>query len=104
VLLARAGHLRIEEVDVSLHPQEACIKKLVYAVMGEAHRIKAFVRLSFSEKVDCAVMWKGAERTGLYPLQSKMKKIYHNLSEKNLTFSRVSNEILFSRPSQPNAP
>jgi len=28
----------------------------------------------------------------------------HDLSEKNLTFPRVSNEILFSRPSQPKAP
>ena len=45
-LLARAEHLRAEEVEVSLRPEVARIKKMVYAVLGEAHRMKAFVRLS----------------------------------------------------------
>ena len=44
-LLARARDLTANDVEVSLHPQEARIKKMVYAVMGEAHRMKAFVRL-----------------------------------------------------------
>jgi probable DNA metabolism protein len=45
-LLARAGHLSAEDVEVSIHPEVARIKRMVYAVMGEAHRMKAFVRLS----------------------------------------------------------
>ncbi len=44
-LLARAEHLRAEEVEVSLRPEVARIKRMVYAVLGEAHRMKAFVRL-----------------------------------------------------------
>jgi len=44
-LLARAGQLKAGEVEVSLHPEVARIKKMVYAVMGEVHRMKAFVRL-----------------------------------------------------------
>ena len=44
-LLARAGHLRAEDLEVSPHLEVARIKKMVYAVMGEAHRMKAFVRL-----------------------------------------------------------
>ena len=44
-LLAMAKHLRAEEVEVSLRPEVARIKKMVYAVLGEAHRMKAFVRL-----------------------------------------------------------
>lgn len=43
--LARAGQLTADDVEISLHPEEARIKKMVYAVMGEAHRMKAFVRL-----------------------------------------------------------
>ena len=35
------------DVEVSQHLEVARIKKMVYAVMGEAHRMKAFVRLSF---------------------------------------------------------
>ena len=46
-LLARAEDLTAEEVEVSHHPEVARIKRMVYAVMGEAHRMKAFVRLSF---------------------------------------------------------
>ena len=46
-LLARAGHLRTEDLEVSQHLEVARIKKMVYAVMGEAHRMKAFVRLSY---------------------------------------------------------
>ena len=44
-LLARAENLRAEEVEVCIHPEVARIKKMVYAVLGEAHRMKAFVRL-----------------------------------------------------------
>ena len=44
-LLARAGNLTPEEVEVCIHPEVARIKKMVYAVLGEAHRMKAFVRL-----------------------------------------------------------
>ena len=45
-LLARAKNLRAEEVEVSQDHEVVRIKKMVYAVMGEAHRMKAFVRLS----------------------------------------------------------
>jgi len=45
LLLARAWNLGAEELEVSLHPEVARIKKMVYAVMGEAHRMKAFMRL-----------------------------------------------------------
>lgn len=45
-LLARAEDLTAGDVEVSLHPEAARIKRMVYAVMGEAHRMKAFVRLS----------------------------------------------------------
>jgi probable DNA metabolism protein len=45
-LLARAENLRAEEVEVSTNHEVVRIKKMVYAVMGEAHRMKAFVRLS----------------------------------------------------------
>ena len=45
-LLARAEDLTAVDVEVSLHPEAARIKRMVYAVMGEAHRMKAFVRLS----------------------------------------------------------
>ncbi|MFZ2470964.1 MAG: DUF4130 domain-containing protein [Methanothrix sp.] len=44
-LLARAEHLRTEDVEVCIHPDAASIKKMVNAVMGETHRMKAFVRL-----------------------------------------------------------
>jgi probable DNA metabolism protein len=44
-LLARAGNLTPEEVEVCIHPEVARIKRMVYAVLGEAHRMKAFVRL-----------------------------------------------------------
>ncbi|MFZ3148687.1 MAG: DUF4130 domain-containing protein [Methanothrix sp.] len=44
-LLARAERLRTEEVEVCISPEVARIKKMVYAVMGETHRMKAFVRL-----------------------------------------------------------
>jgi hypothetical protein len=46
-LLARAGNLTPEEVEVCIHPEVARVKRMVYAVLGEAHRMKAFVRLSF---------------------------------------------------------
>ncbi len=45
-LLARAKSLRAEEVDVSPHLEVIRIKKMVFAALGEAHRMKAFVRLS----------------------------------------------------------
>lgn len=44
-LLARAGNLTPEELEVCIHPEVARIKKMVFAVLGEAHRMKAFVRL-----------------------------------------------------------
>jgi len=44
-LLARAERLRTEVVEVCISPEVARIKKMVYAVMGETHRMKAFVRL-----------------------------------------------------------
>ena len=47
-LLARAEDLTAGDVEVSQHPEVARIKKMVYAVMGEVHRMKAFVRLSSS--------------------------------------------------------
>jgi probable DNA metabolism protein len=46
-LLARAEGLTAGDVEVSQHLEVARIKKMVYAVMGEVHRMKAFVRLSF---------------------------------------------------------
>ena len=46
-LLARAEDLTAGDVEVSQHLEVARIKKMVYAVMGEVHRMKAFVRLSF---------------------------------------------------------
>ena len=46
-LLARAEELTAGDVEVSQHLEVARIKKMVYAVMGEMHRMKAFVRLSF---------------------------------------------------------
>jgi probable DNA metabolism protein len=45
-LLARAENLRADELEVSPNHDVVRIKKMVYAVMGEAHRMKAFVRLS----------------------------------------------------------
>jgi len=45
-LLERAKNLRAEEVEVYQDHEVVRIKKMVYAVMGEAHRMKAFVRLS----------------------------------------------------------
>jgi probable DNA metabolism protein len=44
-LLARAGNLTPEEVEVCIHPEVARIKEMVFAVLGETHRMKAFVRL-----------------------------------------------------------
>jgi probable DNA metabolism protein len=46
-LLARAEDLTAGDVEVSQHLEVARIKRMVYAVMGEVHRMKAFVRLSF---------------------------------------------------------
>ena len=46
-LLARAEELTAGDVEVSPHQEVARIKKMVHAVMGEVHRMKAFVRLSF---------------------------------------------------------
>ena len=46
-LLARAEDLTAGDVEVSQHLEVARIKRMVYAVMAESHRMKAFVRLSF---------------------------------------------------------
>ena len=45
-ILARAKKLQPEEVETSTDPEAVLIKKMVYAVMGESHRMKAFVRLA----------------------------------------------------------
>jgi probable DNA metabolism protein len=45
-LLAGARELTAEDVDISLHPDALRVKKMVHAVLGEVHRMKAFVRLS----------------------------------------------------------
>jgi len=45
-LLAMAENLRAEEVEFSPNHEVVRIKMMVNAVMGEAHRMKAFVRLS----------------------------------------------------------
>jgi hypothetical protein len=45
-LLARAKELQPEEVETSTDPEAIRIKRMVYAVMGESHRMKAFVRLA----------------------------------------------------------
>jgi hypothetical protein len=46
-LLVRTGHPTAEEVEVTIYREDDRIKKVVYGVLGEAHRMKAFVRLSF---------------------------------------------------------
>jgi len=45
-ILARAKELQAEEVETSTDPEAVRIKRMVYAVMGESHRMKAFVRLA----------------------------------------------------------
>lgn len=45
-LLARAKELQPADVEVSTELEVVHIKKMVNAVLGEAHRMKAFVRLS----------------------------------------------------------
>lgn len=45
-LLARAKNLRAGEAEVSQRLEDIRIKKMVYGVLGETHRMKAFVRLS----------------------------------------------------------
>lgn len=45
-LLAGARELTAEDVEISLHPEAQRIRKMVHAVLGEVHRMKAFVRLS----------------------------------------------------------
>ncbi len=45
-LLARAKELQPEDVEISTEPEAVRIKKMVNAVLGESHRMKAFVRLS----------------------------------------------------------
>ncbi|MDD2754037.1 MAG: DUF4130 domain-containing protein [Methanothrix sp.] len=45
-ILARAKELQPEDVEISTELEVVRIKKMVNAVLGEAHRMKAFVRLS----------------------------------------------------------
>ena len=45
-LLAGAGELAAEDVEISLQQEALRIRKMVHAVLGEVHRMKAFVRLS----------------------------------------------------------
>jgi len=44
-LMALAKALGPEEIDAGLQPKKARIRKMVFEVMGEVHRMKAFVRL-----------------------------------------------------------
>lgn len=45
-LLVRAKEIRAEELEVSLERDDIRIKKMVRDVLGEVHRMRAFVRLS----------------------------------------------------------
>ncbi len=45
-LLARAKELQPMEVEISTEMEAVRIKRMVYAVMAESHRMKAFVRLA----------------------------------------------------------
>jgi hypothetical protein len=45
-LLAGAGELAAEDVEISLQQEALRIRKMVHAVLSEVHRMKAFVRLS----------------------------------------------------------
>jgi probable DNA metabolism protein len=45
--LIAAKSLTAQELEVSTHAKAVSQKKMVYAVLGEIHRMKAFVRLSF---------------------------------------------------------
>jgi probable DNA metabolism protein len=44
-LLARAKSLTSQDLEISLDPEAKRLRKMVYAVMGEVHRMLAFVRL-----------------------------------------------------------
>jgi hypothetical protein len=44
-LLARAKSLTSQDLEISNDPEAVRLRKMVYAVMGEVHRMKAFVRL-----------------------------------------------------------
>ena len=44
-LLARAKSLKSQDLEISLDPEAVRLRKMVYAVMGEVHRMLAFVRL-----------------------------------------------------------
>ncbi|MGV8174691.1 MAG: DUF4130 domain-containing protein [Methanothrix sp.] len=45
-LLARAGAISPDELELSLRREDVRIKKMANSVMNEVHRMKAFVRLS----------------------------------------------------------
>ena len=44
-LLARAKSFRPQDLEISNDQEAIRLRKMVYAVMGEVHRMKAFVRL-----------------------------------------------------------
>jgi len=45
-LLARAEGFKAIDLELSADPKAARLKKMVYAVIGEVHRMKAFIRLN----------------------------------------------------------
>lgn len=45
-LMHRARQIRAAELEVSLQQEDIRLRKMVHEVMGEVHRMKAFVRLS----------------------------------------------------------
>ncbi len=56
-LLARAERFTARELELSADPEAVRLKKMVYAVMGEVHRMKAFIRLKpLGDRVLCGYM------------------------------------------------
>jgi len=45
-LIGRAEGLKALDLELSADPEAVRLKKMVYAVMGEVHRLKAFIRLN----------------------------------------------------------
>lgn len=53
-LIHRAGQINAAELEVSLKREDIQMRKMVHEVMGEVHRMKAFVRLS---SLKCRVLF-----------------------------------------------
>lgn len=53
-LLARAKGFKAMDLELSGDPEAVRLKKMVYAVMGEMHRMKAFIRL---QPLGSRVLW-----------------------------------------------